>query len=491
MVEKKGAGSADELIKTIEKASLEDGAQLTESQLLVQQQDPIVAVEKALGVRLDSDTKDLLRQEASSEPTYQGKVKKMLDHLKKTKYSENRKVLRNIDNVEPLYDIHEFWDSQPVPKAYEKIDETMYDQQIDQPKTVADVRAEPYTLPPGYTWDNIDISNREQAQEVYDLLTQNYVEDDDNMFRFDYSIEFLQWALTPPGYHKDWLFGVRGGKKNKLFGFISGIPVHTKVRGKEILMAEINFLCVHKSLRTKRLATVLIREVTRRVNRLDIWQAIYTAGVLIPLPISKTTYWHRSLNPKKLVEVGFSSLPANTPMARYVKLLKLPGETSVKGLREMQAGDVKVVYELLNAYLSKFDVHLHFSEAEVAHFLLPRPGVVDTYVVENPQTKEIKDFLSFYHLPSSILKHETHKTLRVAYCYYNVANTVPMEELIRNALIIAKQRDFDVFNALDIMDNETLLKELKFGIGDGNLHYYFYNWRVPEFKPNQIGIVLV
>ena len=197
------------------------------------------------------------------------------------------------------------------------------------------------------------------------------------------------------------------------------------------------------------------------------------------------------MNPKKLVEVGFSSLPANTPMARYVKLLKLPNETSIKGLREMKKSDLPVVHSLLNAYLSKFEVRLHFSETEVEHFLLPRAGVVDTWVVENPETKEIKDFLSFYHLPSSILKHPTYKTLNVAYCYYNVANTVSMEELLRNALIIAKNKEFDVFNALDILDNDGLLKELKFGVGDGNLHYYFYNWRVPEFKPSQLGIVLV
>ena len=399
--------------------------------------------------------------------------------------------MKHIDNLEPLYDAHDFWDSQPVPKAYEPIDESKYDQQIDVPKTVEDVKPEPYSLPAGYHWADVDINDRAQAEEVYNLLTQNYVEDDDNMFRFDYSIEFLQWALTPPGYYKQWLFGVRGGKKDKLFGFISGIPVDSVVRGKEIKMAEINFLCVHKSLRTKRLATVLIKEVTRRVNLLNIWQAIYTAGVLIPVPISKTTYWHRSLNPKKLVDVGFSSLPANTPMARYVKLLKLPSETSIQGLREMKKSDVKVVTQLLNAYLSKFEVHLHFSEGEVEHFLVPRKGVIDTWVVENPETKEIKDFLSFYHLPSSILKHETHKTLNVAYCYYNVANTVPMDELLKNALILAKRADFDVFNALDILDNDGLLKDLKFGIGDGNLHYYFYNWRVPEIKPNQLGIVLV
>ena len=150
--------------------------------------------------------------------------------------------------------------------------------------------------------------------------------------------------MTPPGYYKEWLFGVRGGKNNKLFGFISGIPVDCVVRGKTIKMAEINFLCVHKSLRTKRLATVLIKEVTRRVNLHDIWQAIYTAGVLIPLPICKTTYWHRSLNPKKLVEVGFSSLPPQTPMARYVKILKLPNEVTIKGLRPMGKQDVKVVH---------------------------------------------------------------------------------------------------------------------------------------------------
>lgn len=117
----------------------------------------------------------------------------------------------------------------------------------------------------------MNIEDKNECKDVYDLLTQNYVEDDDAMFRFDYSVEFLQWALTPPGYKKDWLFGVRGGKKNKLFGFISGIPVHVNVNGKSVMMAEINFLCVHRSLRTKKLAPVLIKEVTRRVNRYNIW----------------------------------------------------------------------------------------------------------------------------------------------------------------------------------------------------------------------------
>jgi glycylpeptide N-tetradecanoyltransferase len=50
-------------------------------------------------------------------------------------------------------------------------------------------------------------------------------------------------------------------------------------------------------LRTKKLAPVLIKEITRRVNKCDIWQAVYTAGVVIPPPITAATYYHRSLNP--------------------------------------------------------------------------------------------------------------------------------------------------------------------------------------------------
>jgi len=52
-------------------------------------------------------------------------------------------------------------------------------------------------------------------------------------------------------------------------------------------MAEINFLCIHKKLRAKRLAPLLIREVTRRIHLEGIFQAVYTAGLVLPRPISE------------------------------------------------------------------------------------------------------------------------------------------------------------------------------------------------------------
>jgi glycylpeptide N-tetradecanoyltransferase len=50
------------------------------------------------------------------------------------------------------------------------------------------------------------------------------------------------------------------------------------------------------------------------------------------------------------------------------------------------------------------------------------------------------------------------------------------------------QNDFDVFNALDLMDNKQFLEKLKFGIGDGNLQYYLFNWRCPEMGPEKVLI---
>jgi hypothetical protein len=113
-----------------------------------------------------------------------------------------------------------------------------------------------------------------------------------------------------------------------------------------------------------RLAPALISEVTRRVNREGIFQACYTAGKTIPRPVTsslyvgggghslaapqrllaccsqgmRTThtrtpthapfplhrYYHRSLNPKKLIEIRFSGLRRNEKLKDVIKRNRLP-----------------------------------------------------------------------------------------------------------------------------------------------------------------------
>ena len=40
--------------------------------------------------------------------------------------------------------------------------------------------------------------------------------------------------------------------------------------------------------------------------------------------------------------------------------------------------------------------------------LLPKEGVIYTYVIENSDLKKVTNFFSFYSLPSSILKKTGH-----------------------------------------------------------------------------------
>jgi len=383
---------------------------------------------------------------------------------------------------------YQFWSTQPVPS----IDEVITSNECISPDVAAEeVRQEGFSLPSGFQWDTLQLDDPLVLKELYILLNENYVEDDDNMFRFDYSPEFLAWALKPPGFLKEWHCGVRVSKSNKLVGFISAVPANIRMYNKEKKMVEINFLCVHKKLRSKRLAPVLIREITRRVNMQGIFQAVYTAGVVLPKPVGTCRYWHRSINPKKLIEVKFSHLSRNMTMQRHLKLYKLPDATKTPGIREFRATDVESVTELLNNFLQRFDLTPIFTPADVLHWFIPQPNIIESFVVEDPDTPgKLTDFVSFYTLPSTVMNHPTHNTIKAAYSFYNVSTVTSWPDLMGDALILAKKANFDVFNALDLMENSEFLEKLKFGIGDGNLQYYLYNWKCPKMDPKNIGLVL-
>ncbi|EON62557.1 hypothetical protein W97_01781 [Coniosporium apollinis CBS 100218] len=387
---------------------------------------------------------------------------------------------------------HKFWQTQPVPKfedAMKPVEEG--------PIKVIDPARVPKEAPPfavqGFEWDTLDLTDEGQLQEVYELLTHHYVEDDEAMFRFNYSSSFLNWALKAPGWRKDWHIGVRATTSRRLVAFISGIPVSLRVRKNTLSCSEINFLCIHKKLRSKRLAPVLIQEVTRRCYVQGVYQAIYTAGILLPAPVSTCRYFHRSLNWEKLYEVGFSPLPAGSTKQRQIARYKLPKETETPGLRPMETKDVDAVLDLLKRYLSRMDMAQEFSSEEVAHWLVHDEKicpeqVVWSYVVEDAnQGGKLTDFFSFYCLESTVIGNTKHPTIRAAYLFYYATETAftgdqkalkeRLNGLMHDALVLAKKANFDVFNALTLLHNPLFLEDQKFGAGDGQLNYYLYNYR--------------
>ena len=285
---------------------------------------------------------------------------------------------------------------------------------------------------------------------------------------------------------------------------------------------EINFICVHKKLRSKRLAPILIKEVTRRVNLTGIFQALYTAGVVLPSPVSVCRYSHRPLNWSKLHDVGFSYLPPDVTKTQMIAKYTLRNEGKVKNLRRVKLEDFDQVSKLFLKYQDRYDLVQDFTPDEIKHWLFGNleiedsKKVVHTFVVENEEGK-ITDFFSFYLLPFTVLNNAQHDEVGIAYLFYyasdvafeanadsNGALKKRLTDLINDALIIAKRLNVDVFNALTCQDNNLFIQDLKFGAGDGLLNYYLFNYRAKfisgglddekKIDPNnlsKIGVVML
>lgn len=145
----------------------------------------------------------------------------------------------------------------------------------------------------------------------------------------------------PPGWKRSWHAAVRAQKSGVLLAFISAIPARLRLSDREQTFVEINFLCVHKKLRTKRLAPVMIMEITRRVHLEGIFQAAFTAGVFLPTPVACCRYAHHATEKYRLRSLTrsvrkfrlFSSL-----FYKFYVLWKDEERARRKGAREIICG---------------------------------------------------------------------------------------------------------------------------------------------------------
>lgn len=386
---------------------------------------------------------------------------------------------------------HSFWNNQPALQLNQSSEKEGF---IKKSLNIQETE-----MPDSLEWWNPDISNDNDVKFIYHFLNKNYIEDDDNMFRLKYSVDLLRWCLLVPGYIPEWHLAIRKKDNKKIIGFITGIPINIKIGDDIKKICEINFLCIHKKLRNLNLTPLLIKEITNRTVAIkNIYQAVYTVAKIITKPFSRGQYWGRLLNPIKMIEIGFSSIPTSlykkTGHSISVSELNSFYDVNLKiklNMRSMEKEDIKSVHTLLNNYLKNFEVSQLFDEQEIKHLLLPRENVIYTFVVETKG--KVTDFISFYKLSSLILNSEKYSKYDTAYCYYYSANTVCIKDLIENTLMIAQNLGFDVFQILNIMDNQEAIKNenLKFEEGTGVLHYYLYNWVYHDVPSNKNGLIMV
>ncbi|VDM00298.1 unnamed protein product [Schistocephalus solidus] len=133
---------------------------------------------------------------AASPPVIDdAKMHEMEAHLMKQLTSVMLTSPRNLSTLTPSKpakkskEDYKFWKTQPVPDLGEEI---TTNEPVEPDIPISEIRTEPYSLPKGFFWQDLDLNNPSQLQELYDLLNENYVEDDDHLFRFAYAKEFLK-----------------------------------------------------------------------------------------------------------------------------------------------------------------------------------------------------------------------------------------------------------------------------------------------------------
>lgn len=394
---------------------------------------------------------------------------------------------------------HKFWETQPVAAGntnfyqgegtnpfWLRTPEVLYDPDVKMGRIVSpaleDFLPHPVALPNGYEWRNFDVDKSEDVKTLCGFLREYYATDSNDKFRVSYSDQCVLWNLCTPGYRKDWHIGVYKSSGNVLVATILAIPSVVRVLDQLVPLVQINFLCVRPAYRSKSLASIMIKEISRRVAKTDVMSAIYTTALELPHVITVAQYYHRPLNIKKLINLGFCYKHQKLSMTGTMKFYTLPDFQPCKGLRVMKHEDIEQAYQLLNGHLQKFKVATQFSVDEFRHHFTPRDDVVWSYVEE--KEGKIVNFVSFYSVDTVVIANNV--IIKSAYLSY-IVDVKVMPEILH----IATKLNFDLFNCIDVMQNSNFIKDCKFIVGTGKSHYYFYNWKCPIVDRKDMGVILI
>ena len=178
-----------------------------------------------------------------------------------------------------------------------------------KPIKATDVPDERSPLPPGFYWEELDIMDDAAMDEVVDFMNNHFVEDERGLFTINYNREKLRWGIGIPGYWKELHLTVRSEKNKKIMGLSLNYPKKYMIFGQQHKCTEGNIYAVHKALRQKRLAGILIGEALRVSRKKGAQISMYTSPHAIPTPVTTIHTYNRFINATRLCECMYTLPP--------------------------------------------------------------------------------------------------------------------------------------------------------------------------------------
>ena len=306
------------------------------------------------------------------------------------------------------------------------------------------------------------------------FLSENYVED--NKYRYNYSEDFLKWYLDNDSLI-DCIYN-----NNELIGFICGKKIHMILNGEQIIMAEIDFLCVKKNNRNNHLCPTLINNIKQKFNKIGIYNAIFTSEHNYPNKITHCDYYIRFINIKKLYDIGYINININND--EQFKLPKIKGNKKLIKIEN----DIELYecFDLYNKYFKRFDCYEQFNNTTfIERFNNNHINIFG--LVEN---NKIIDFISYYTIDINVINTNNITTDGYLYIYTNNSNN--LHRMISLLLYKLNDANVDSFVALNIMEtNDDIMDDLKFINKKSNYNYYlFQNNNISNISANKMAKIL-
>ena len=318
-------------------------------------------------------------------------------------------------------------------------------------------------LPEGFALRTLSVSN---LDDIYGLLNNHYIEDNNHIARISFSKDFLYWYLKyiPPGFIVGMTY------KNKLVGMITAIFIDMIIYDKRIKVPYINFLCIQSKIRKLGLAQFLFNEIKERLTNIKITYAFFTGMKQVTQSFCRTKDFIIPINYKKLEEGGF----LEEDLTPIPKMEDNP-------LHLMVAADIETVLPKLNKYLEKFSVKPYFTNDSVYHFLLPKKNIVYSFVNRN-QKGDVTDFICVYK--NYLYCIDKNKVVSVGQLSFYFCETMTITQLVSYLLDKLPSYGIDQLVFRDTGENMKI-NITKFST-NGELYYFFYNVAIKETNNDSI-----
>lgn len=311
--------------------------------------------------------------------------------------------------------------------------------------------------------------NINNVDAIHKLLKNNYVVDNDNIFRIFYSKEYLRWYLSnvPRGLAIG-LCIQRNTNTYQLIGFISSCLLNLVINKIRLKMPHCYFLCLHKKIRKCKIAKILIRQLIYNIHSHGIKYGMFYSNQNYKNNFTKICVQAIPINIEKLKKIGF----IDENYKNHINIGENP-------LRLTTNNDLKKITTNLNLFLKKYILKPYITYETSKYFFSTVDNVSYSYC-----TSDHKNFVNVYVSLYHCL--ESNAILRIAtlgFYYYDELKLDHLIILLINNL--AKQR-IDKLIFYNWMDNETISLET-YEMCD-NIYYYMYNATIAYLLPNQIAM---